>query len=114
MTTDANGPIVVEIHPVGPTERSSRSIVRKGGSRIELRIVPIADCPDCPKTQPGIACGCCGEVFLGRLAIAHGPGSILCMACLAARTIGTSCGHEAPDNRGLMALVQGMERHQTN
>ena len=86
MSSDAK-PNVVEIHPVGPTERTSRSVLRRDGSRVELRITPIAECATCSKSIPALACACCGDGFLARLAVAHGHGgALLCMACLAARS----------------------------
>ncbi len=110
MTTDPK-PSIVEIHPVGPAERTSRSVLRKDGGRVELRITPIADCATCSKSIQAVACSCCGDGFLGRLAIAHGHGALLCMVCLAVRTLGKPCSHAAAEDDPLMRLVGSLERH---
>jgi hypothetical protein len=108
-TSDAKGRIVVEVHPIGPTEATSRSLSGKDGSRMELRITSIADCSTCSKAIPAVACSCCGDGYLARLAIAHAHGVLLCMACLAARTTRKKCCHAAPSGDALTRLVGLME-----
>ena len=107
-------PTVVEIHPIGPTERSSRSLTGKDGERMELRITSIADCETCSLSAPAVVCSCCGSGLLSRLAIAHAHGVLLCMACLAARTGGKTCDHTAPPGDALVRLVRLMEAEATN
>ena len=105
---------VIEIHPIGPTERSSRSVARKDGGRVELVITPIADCETCAKTIPALACSCCGDAFLARLAIAHAHGLLLCMECLAVRSTGKTCDHVPAAGDALMRLVELLETGATN
>lgn len=103
-------PTIVEVHPIGPCEPSSRSIIRRDGGRVELRLTPIADCATCSKSIPAVACACCGDGFLARLAIAHDVGGVLlCLACL-----GRTCGHAAAPDEPILRLVSLMERDATN